>query len=44
MSLETVWEDALGEGYVYLPNHPSPGTSGRVTRSIDMFTLDANLQ
>ena len=25
MSLETVWEDELGEGYVYLPSHPGPG-------------------
>lgn len=44
MSLETVWEEELGEGYVYLPGHPGAGTSGCVTRSLDVFAFDASLR
>jgi hypothetical protein len=44
MSLETVWEDELGEGYVYLPSHPGPGTPGCVVRSLDVFAFDPNLR
>lgn len=44
MSLETVWEDELGEGYVYLPNHPGAGTAGCVARSLDVFAFDPSLR
>ena len=43
MGLETVWEEELGEGYVYLPNHPGAGTTGCVARSLDVFAFDARL-
>ncbi len=44
MSIEATWEDELDEGYVYLPDHPGPGTPGCVTRSIDVFGLDESLR
>ncbi|GAB5457192.1 MAG: hypothetical protein Hens3KO_02220 [Henriciella sp.] len=44
MSLETVWEDELGEGYVYLPSHPGAGTAGCVARSLDVFAFDPSLR
>ena len=44
MSIETTWEEELGEGYIYLPNHPGPGTPGCVRRSLDVFAFDPNLR
>ncbi len=44
MRIEAVWEDELGEGYVYLPSHPGPGTAGCVVRSLDVFAFDPSLR
>ena len=44
MTIEAIWEDELGEGYIYLPDHPGAGTPGCVARSIDLFELDADLR
>lgn len=44
MSIEASWEDELDEGYIYLPDHPGPGTPGCVSRSIDVFDLDESLR
>ena len=44
MQFETVWEDELGEGYIYLPHHPGPGTAGCVSRSLDVFAFDSRLK
>ncbi|MEM6534437.1 MAG: DUF2283 domain-containing protein [Pseudomonadota bacterium] len=44
MTIEATWEEELGEGYIYLPDHPGPGTPGCVARSIDIFALDDALR
>ncbi|MEM9571683.1 MAG: DUF2283 domain-containing protein [Pseudomonadota bacterium] len=44
MSLDASWDDELEAGYVYLPDHPGPGTPGCVARSIDVFELDQRLR
>lgn len=44
MSLDASWDDELEAGYVYLPDHPGPGTPGCVARSIDIFELDERLR
>ena len=44
MSIEAVWEEELGEGYVYLPSHPGAGTPGCVARSLDVFGFDGSLR
>lgn len=44
MQLQAEWEDELEAGYVYLPDHPGPGTPGCVVRSLDVFTLDERLR
>ncbi len=44
MSLEASWDEELEAGYVYLPDHPGPGTPGCVTRSIDVFAVDEALR
>lgn len=44
MSIEASWEEELEAGYIYLPDHPGPGTPGCVARSIDVFELDASLR
>ena len=44
MSLDASWDDELEAGYIYLPDHPGPGTPGCVARSIDVFALDERLR
>ena len=44
MTLEASWDEELDAGYVYLPDHPGPGTPGCVARSIDVFALDQALR
>jgi len=44
MTLEASWDEELDAGYIYLPDHPGPGTPGCVARSIDVFALDQALR
>ncbi len=44
MRLEASWDEELEAGYIYLPDHPGPGTPGCVARSIDVFALDQALR
>lgn len=44
MTLEASWDEELDAGYIYLPDHPGPGTPGCVARSIDVFALDQTLR
>lgn len=38
------WDEAEGVGYLRLPDHPGPGTSGCVKRSVDLAALAPALE